>query len=172
MRDSILKPIILATLLCGSLDILLAIALTLLKGRAPADMLRFVASGPFPDATGWGAWGSTLGLLVHFALMAVMVGAFVVFAQARPSLLERPLAAGLLYGLLTYAAMNLLVVPLRFPAAWPPTALSIGTQLFAHIVLVGVPTALIATHYLASMSTERPLAGQGVPIGAIEESSR
>ena len=40
--------------------------------------------------------------------------------------------------------MNLLVVPLRFPAAWPPKPLSITTQLFAHIVLVGLPTALIA----------------------------
>jgi hypothetical protein len=44
--------------------------------------------------------------------------------------------------------MNLIVVPLRFPAAWPPKALSVGTQLFAHIVLVGWPTAFITRRYL------------------------
>ena len=37
---------------------------------------------------------------------------------------------------------------LRFPAAWPPKPLSIGTQLFAHVVLVGLPTAFIAKRYL------------------------
>jgi len=59
-----------------------------------------------------------------------------------------PLRAALAYGILTYAVMNLVVVPLRFPAAWPPSTLSVSTQLFAHVVLVGLPTALIARHYL------------------------
>ena len=44
--------------------------------------------------------------------------------------------------------MNLIIVPLRFPAAWPPSLLGIGTQLFAHVMLVGIPTALIARRYL------------------------
>jgi hypothetical protein len=39
--------------------------------------------------------------------------------------------------------MNWLVVPLRFGTPLPPKALSIGTQLFAHIILVGLPTAFI-----------------------------
>jgi hypothetical protein len=39
-------------------------------------------------------------------------------------------------------------VPLRFPAAWPPKPLSIGTQLFAHFVLVALPTVLIARRFL------------------------
>jgi hypothetical protein len=43
--------------------------------------------------------------------------------------------------------MNLVVVPLRFPAAWPPSKLSIGTQLFAHIVLLGIPLALITRRF-------------------------
>ena len=39
-------------------------------------------------------------------------------------------------------------VPLRFPAAWPPTPLGIGTQLFAHLFLVALPTVLITRHFL------------------------
>lgn len=147
VQGSILRPIVLATLVSGTLDILFAIFLTLLRGRDPATMMRFVASGPFPTAVDWGIKGSILGLLVHFAVMTIMVGLFVVIARSRPVLLDRPVASGVAYGLVTYAAMNLMVVPLRFPQAWPPTALSIGTQLFAHIALVGLPTAFIARRF-------------------------
>lgn len=148
MRQSVWKPIAVATLLCGTLDILLAVFLTLSRGKEPAAMLRFVASGPFPQATEWGAAGSILGLAVHYALMGIMVAAFVLVARGRPSVLDRPLLAGLAYGLVTYVVMNLIIVPLRFPAAWPPSLLGIGTQLFAHVMLVGIPTALIARRYL------------------------
>ena len=58
MHRSIWKPIGLATLVCGTLDILLAVILTLARGKDPAAMLRYVASGPFPHATDWGARGS------------------------------------------------------------------------------------------------------------------
>ena len=148
MHRSIARPIIVATLVCGTLDILLAMILTVLRGRHIPDMLRFVASGPFPNAVDMGSGGAILGLVVHFALMAVMVAVFVIAARQRPSLLDQPLLWGLVYGLITYVVMNLVVVPLRFPAAWPPKALSIGTQLFAHVILVGLPTALITRRYM------------------------
>ena len=148
MKPSIWKPALVATLICGTLDILLAVLLTLSRGREPAAMLRYVASGPFPAATEWGAAGSVLGLATHFTLMAVMVLVFLLAVRQSPRLLDRPVVAGIVYGLITYVAMNLIVVPLRFPAAWPPSPLSIGTQLFAHIVLVGLPIAFIARRYL------------------------
>jgi len=132
-----------ATLVAGTLDILLATILSLVRGNAPADMLRFVASGPFPQAIDWGAAGAWLGLATHFGLMAVMATIFVVLAQRRPALTAKPIQWGVIYGLITYVVMNLIVVPLRFPAAWPPKPLSIATQLFAHIILVGIPIALI-----------------------------
>ena len=148
MQRSIVKPIVLATLLCGTLDILLAIILTLSRGKDVGNMLRFVGSGPFPSATDMGSAGAVLGLAVHFGLMAIMVAVFVVAARSMPRLLDNPWVSGLLYGLITYVVMNLIVVPLRFPAAWPPSTLSIATQLFAHIALVGWPTAFIARKYL------------------------
>jgi hypothetical protein len=148
MQRSIWKPVFVATLVCGTLDILFATILTLMRGKAPAAMLRFVASGPFPQATDWGPAGSLLGLIVHFTLMGIMVAAFVIAVRSRPALLNSPLLAALIFGLITYVVMNLIVVPLRFPAAWPPKMLAIATQLFAHIVLVGLPTAYITRSYL------------------------
>jgi hypothetical protein len=152
MPRSILRPIAIATLVAGTLDILAATALTLLNGRDPMGMLRYVASGPFPGATGWGAQGSLLGLVVHFALMAIMVTVFMLAASRWPRLRDGPFLWGLLYGLATYVAMNLIVVPLRWPSLFPPSPLSVATQLFCHIVLVGIPIALVARRYLRRRS--------------------
>lgn len=66
------KPIVLATLVSGTLDIAFAIILTLGFGRQADALLRYVASGPFPAATEMELSGAMLGLLVHFALMAVI----------------------------------------------------------------------------------------------------
>jgi hypothetical protein len=143
-----LRPIAIATAVSGSLDILWAMILTLWFGRHVPDMLRFVASGPFPQATEWGAPGAVLGLLVHFTLMGIMAAIFVLAAQRFPDIVRSPLKWGILYGLVTYVAMNWVVVPIRFHAPLPPKAVSIATQLFAHIVLVGIPFALITARTL------------------------
>jgi hypothetical protein len=142
------RTIALATLVAGALDILFAIVLTLSHGRDPAAMLRYVASGPFPPATDLGATGSALGLLTHFVLMAIMAALFVLAARQWPSLLDRPIQSGVLYGLVTYVAMNWIVVPLRFDTPLPPPPVAIATQLFAHIALVGLPIALITVRYM------------------------
>jgi hypothetical protein len=148
MQRSMSKPILVATLVCGTLDILFAVILTLSRGKDAAVMLRFVASGPFPQAIEWGRGGSVLGLTVHFALVAIMVAVFVIAARRVPALTDSPLLWGVVYGLITYVVMNLIVLPLRFPTAWPPRPMAILTQLFAHIVLVGLPTAYISRRYL------------------------
>jgi len=138
------RTIAMATLVAGTLDILFAILLSLYFGRDPMDMLRYVASGPFPPATEWGGAGSVLGLIVHFTLMAIMATVFAIGLRRWPAFLSRPLQAGVVYGLATYVVMNWIVVPLRFHTPLPPRTISIATQLFAHIVLVGIPMAMIA----------------------------
>jgi hypothetical protein len=144
-----LKPIGLATLVAGTLDILFAVILTLYFGREPGNMLRYVASGPFPAATEWETAGAVLGLIVHFTLMAIMATGFVLLARRFPDLLTSPLKWGVIYGLITYVIMNWIVVPLRFDTPLPPKTISIVTQLFAHIVLVGLPMAFITAKTLA-----------------------
>lgn len=143
-----LKPIAVATAVAGTLDILFAMILTVLFGREIGGMLRYVGSGPFPQATKMGVNGAILGLLVHFALMAIMAAVYVLAAQRLPASLQRPIQWGVLYGLATYVVMNWLVVPMRFDMPLPPSPLSVATQLFAHIVLVGLPIALITARHL------------------------
>jgi len=147
-KASTVKPIALSTLVSGTLDILFAMILTVAFGRHIPDMMRYVASGPFPAATGMGTSGAILGLVVHFTLMAIMATIFVLLVVARPALLDTPWRTALAYGVVTYFAMNWVVVPLRFGTPLPPKTLSIVTQAFAHIVLVGIPFAFIARRYL------------------------
>ena len=143
-----LKPIAVATAVSGTLDILFAMILTVFFGREIGNMLRYVGSGPFPQATNMGESGAILGLFVHFALMAIMAALYVLAARRMPALVERPIQWGVLYGLATYVVMNWLVVPMRFDTPLPPSPLSMATQLFAHIVLVGIPIALITARSL------------------------
>ena len=88
--------------------------------------------------------------------MAIMVTIFV--ARRRRgcrALWQKPLLWGVLYGLATYVVMNLVVVPLRFPTALPPSTRAVVTQLFCHIVLVGIPIALIAARHFRRRSAFR-----------------
>jgi hypothetical protein len=146
------RPIAIATAVSGTLDILFAIILTYWLGREIPNMLRSVASGPVPSAAEMGTAGAVLGLVVHFALMAIMATIYMMVARNRPQFFAQPLQWGTLYGLATYFVMNWIVVPLRFHAPLPPKPLSIATQLFAHIVLVGIPMAYIAARYLRPRS--------------------
>ena len=142
------KPIAIATAIAGTFDILFAMILTVAFGRQVDGMLRYVASGPFPAATDMGMAGAILGLVVHFALMAIMAAVLMLYLRRNPDYIEHPVWMGVVYGLVTYAVMNWVVVPLRFDTPLPPGPLSIATQLFAHIVLVGIPMALVARRYL------------------------
>ena len=118
------RTILFATAVSGTLDIVFAMILTLLFGRQVDNMLRSVASGPFPNATRWGNAGAALGLLVHFTLMAIMATGYVLAARRFPDMLQSPIKWGVIYGLVTYVAMNWVVVPLRFDAPLPPELLA------------------------------------------------
>ncbi|MGC1468521.1 MAG: hypothetical protein WA793_03995, partial [Sphingorhabdus sp.] len=55
-----------------------------------------------------------------------------------------PWLSGTIYGVLLYALMYWIVLPLRWPDIFPQTGLTnILEALFAHIVLVGLPLAHI-----------------------------
>lgn len=146
MNDwSIRRRIIAITLVAGSLDIAAAMLITASRGGEVQRMLRGVASGPFPPAIHWGIVGAGLGLLVHFALIALMAAVFVLAADRVAALKRWPVSAGVVYGIATWAVMNLLVLPLRWPAIFPQfDAVNVFTQLACHIFLVGIPAALLA----------------------------
>ncbi len=147
-----LKPIVIATLIAGTLDIISAFVFAGMAGVSVTGVLTYVASGPFGDSVrqGGASWAA-IGLAVHFAIMACMVAAYMLVAERMPVLLRHPIVAGLLYGLLLWIVMYWVVKPLRWPEAPLPHALwSIANQLFSHCILVGLPVALVAARAFKS----------------------
>ena len=132
-----------ATLVAGTLDILSAFAWTLIAGGKPANVLPSVASGPFGDAIRDSILAAPLGLIVHFAIMLIMVAAYVIVAARVPALKRQWLVAGVLYGLLLWFVMHWVVLPLRFGIPHPSEGAAITRQLISHVLLVGIPIAWI-----------------------------
>jgi hypothetical protein len=138
------RRVLVATAIAGTLDIAAAVILTLIYHGVPIKMLRRIGSGLIPDAASWSLHaGAALGLATHYAIMAVMAAVFVFAADRNPALKRDALLWGLLYGIGTWAVMNLAVLPLRF-GNFPSSAIGIATALFCHIALVGIPIALVA----------------------------
>jgi hypothetical protein len=133
-----------ATLVAGTLDILSAFLWTVLAGSHPANVLPSVASGPLGDAFAESAAAQPVGLVVHFALMLVMVSAYVFTAGRVPLLKRLWFVAGLAYGFVLWLVMYWIVLPLRFGAALPHAPMAIARQLISHCLLVGLPIAWIA----------------------------
>lgn len=145
------RTILWATLVAGTLDILSAFVFGAIGGAAPGRILRYVASGPFGDAMrDGGAGAAVLGLAVHFALMTIMVAVYAVAAPRLGWPLRHPVPAGLAYGALIYLVMYWLVLPTRFPGATPKLdPWSLGNALFSHLICVGLPIALIVAWRMA-----------------------
>lgn len=151
-------PILTATLVAGTLDIMSAFVFAGMAGVTPAGVLHFVASGPFGDQAKIGAAWVAAGLAVHFAIMSVMAAVYYHAARRMTLLRQRPVFSGIAYGLLLWFVMYWIVRPLRWPAtalpaAWmsmtpPKIAWSIGNALFSHCLLVGLPIALITARAL------------------------
>lgn len=132
------------TLLCGTLDIVYAIIVSLIRGRTALGVLHSVASGPFGDAAKtWGWPGGALGLAVHYSIMAVMVGVYLAIVPRLAALRSlSPWLLGIAYGVVSYLVMYDVVLALRWPANFPQTdPLLIAIGIFPHLFFVGLPVA-------------------------------
>ena len=110
------KTILLATAVAGTLDILSAFVFSGLAQQpvGPGAVMRFVASGPLGNEAIYGDSAYILaGVIVHYAIMACMVAAYMIVAPRFPELLRRPIPAGIAYGMLLWLIMYWIVRPLR-----------------------------------------------------------
>ncbi len=130
----------------GTLDILFACGFwALLRDVPPARILQSIAAGLQGPAAFEGGRGSAmLGLLCHYVIATAMVLAYVLASRRVDALVRRPVLYGLLYGLLLYALMSYVVVPLS--NAPQPTKIYLPWVLASIIVhaLLGVICAWTA----------------------------
>jgi hypothetical protein len=141
-----LDSILLGGLIAGVLDITDAVVVTLLLGGRPLRMLQGIASGLLgPISFEGGLATSALGLGLHFFIALSAASVFFAATGLMPSLLRRPIGAGIAYGLCVWAFMRFVVIPLSLVRMGHPGPILIANQLFIHAFGVGVPIAWFAT---------------------------
>jgi uncharacterized membrane protein YagU involved in acid resistance len=147
-----IKPIVIATTIVTILDIsedIIYCAVFLHVG--PRGLFRFIASSVLGLSQamllGWRA--VLLGVVLHTAVSFGVVLTYFFLSNELSILRRWPIVMGGLYGIAVYCVMHYAVVPLTaVPRIVPPNAaVELANQLFAHIFMVGIPTALILTRF-------------------------
>jgi hypothetical protein len=142
-----LEVISLAGLLSGVLDLTATSTLVRTQGIPFERLLQRIASGALSlSAFKGGKKTATAGLFFHFLI--AFTAAFVYYASSRKLgiLIDHPLLSGALYGAGVHLVMNRIVLPLS-AAAIPFSAKAFLTQLVIHILFVGLPIALVVSHF-------------------------
>ncbi len=107
-------------------------------------LLQSVASGLLgAPAFNGGLPTAALGLFLHFCIAFAWAAIFYIASRSVPFLIRQAVISGIVYGLLIYAIMNLVVLPVSaFPrkVTFPPLVLATG--LFVHMFFIGLPIAL------------------------------
>ena len=139
------RALLWGTLIVGTADILDAFIFFGLRGIRPVRILQGIASGILGrGAFSGGAATAALGALLHYFIAFVIVWVFLAASRRLPDLARRPWLYGPLYGLVVYAVMNYVVIPLSLVATRPKPLAVVANGLLIHMLGVGLPTALIA----------------------------
>ena len=134
-------------LIVGAMDITAACIQAVSRGATVTRLLQFVASGLIGQkAFQGGAATAALGLALHFVIAFSLVTVFYV-ASRRIAFLQRQAAiSGLIYGLIVFAVMNLIILPLS--AAKPRHSLTGDlVQIGIHMFVIGLPTSLLIRRF-------------------------
>lgn len=133
-----LSQTLIAGLAGGAVDLLYASGMSVAAGQSAVRPWQAVASGWIggPAARDGGAAAVLLGVATHFGIALAMAAVFVLAARRLPVLTARPMIAGGLYGLMLYSVMYLVVLPLRWPGAFPSwQGAKSGLDILAHVAV-------------------------------------
>lgn len=106
--------VLLAWLVAGTLDIMAAVTYYPFTAGVRAErILQGIASGVLGSrAFDGGAGVAALGLLFHYLIALIWTVLFFFAARRFKALTRHPIPIGLAYGVVVWAVMNLIVVPL------------------------------------------------------------
>lgn len=144
-----IRKVALATLLAGTFDLIANFLLWgLWKQVSPIRICQTIATGIYGKAAYDGGYvTAAVGAAAHYAIMAVMaIGYYLVISLSKWARQNWGVTA-VVYGLVLWAVMNYVVVPMSAahrPGPWPLVPdVKLAFNLFCHIVLVGFVFALI-----------------------------
>ncbi|MEO8202192.1 MAG: hypothetical protein ABI679_16795 [Gemmatimonadota bacterium] len=140
-------------LVAGAFDITFAWAFWAIKvGLSAERIFQSVAAGLLGDASfEGGAATAALGLALHFFIAITMSFTYYLVARRWAPLQRSPWTYGPLYGVLLYAIMNYVVVPLSAAGGGgSKNAWWIGLSIAVHAFLIGTPIALFSRKALSA----------------------
>jgi uncharacterized membrane protein YagU involved in acid resistance len=151
--SSPLSSICVAGLVAGTIDIIYAWLFWFLKaGITPERILQSIAAGLLGrDAAVAGGWPTAaLGLLLHFTIALTIAAIYFAAAREVSVLTQRPWSAGALFGVLVYAVMNGIVLPLSAAGPGSREKLWIVLSIVVHAVGIGWPCAYFTRRALGN----------------------
>jgi hypothetical protein len=137
------RAILVTGLIVGTMDIISAFIIALSRGSTVTRLLQFIASGLLgPPAFQGGTATALLGLALHFFITFTLVAVFYAARRSFGFVRDRAISTGIIYGLIVFAVMNLIVLPLS--AARPRHSLNSDLiQIGIHMFVIGLPTSLL-----------------------------
>jgi hypothetical protein len=149
------KTILLSGFVAGTLDILAAFFVysVIMKVVTPAQILQGIAAVAFGKTViSNQTIIALLGLLFHFIIAYSFAAAyFFIYPHVR-FLHYNKIISGLLYGIIVWAVMNLIVVPL-FNGHYAPFVLNAMLRAVIILILcIGLPIAIITSTYYKRIS--------------------
>ena len=144
------KAIFWGGLIAGTLDIVAACLTAWFRASVtPTRVLQSVASGVLgATAYSGGAKTAVLGLALHFLIATVWTIIFYIASRKLRFLVERPAVWGLIYGVVVYAVMNFIVLPLSlFPQRGTATLTGRAIGLVIIMFFIGLPIAMIVRRF-------------------------
>ena len=144
-----LQPILLGGLIAGTLDLTAACVYSWLRANVrPVTVFQFIASGVLGrDSFTGGAKSAIIGIALHFVIATVAAALFYLASRSWLFLVERPIVAGLLYGIPVYLFMNFVVLPLSQVQLRPQPMSGRIINLVILMFCIGLPIALITRRY-------------------------
>jgi uncharacterized membrane protein YagU involved in acid resistance len=139
------RTILLAGVAAAAVDAAYFTAKSLLENVGPFQVLKGIAGFWLgPAASTGGLSSAALGAATHLGLAIIMAAGFVIICRFVPKLRGSLIKMGAAYGLLLYAIMYGIVLPLRWPQVFP--SFNGWTSIFDVIVhvVVGVAIAAVA----------------------------
>lgn len=150
VSKALLKAILMATLVAGTLDIIAAITMNgVVSGTfKPIRILQSIASGAIGrSAFDGGLIIAFVGLVFHYCFALMFATVYFLLYPYLPFLQRLPILWGMLYGVVAWAIMNGLVIPLSTinppPFDFSKAILNIVILMF----MIGLPIALLARKY-------------------------
>ncbi|KGQ19542.1 putative membrane protein [Lysobacter dokdonensis DS-58] len=140
-----LPRVALGALAVGTFDLVFACAWWAVAAKvAPVRIFQSIAAGLYGDASfDGGVRTATIGVIAHYFIAACMVLAYALAASRLPTLIRFPWRWGAAYGLVLYAAMNFVVVPLSAAGPAPVRPAWMIASVMVHAI-IGIACAFIA----------------------------